>query len=336
MTREQLFERVIEHSSIGRPLFSPILMQFAAHHIGRSYKEFYLDHTVLVEANIRCMHDFAASTVSCISDPGREAEGFGGVFEYPQESVPHCISYPVSLEKDPQELKIPDPNVETRMRDRIDAIRLYRERLDGDVPIIGWVEGPLALACDVMDLSSMLMAMLTEEQFTHNLLDKTMVVSEKFAVAQIEAGAHIIGIGDAICSQISPSEYEKWVLPYHRRLTDSIHAHGALVKLHICGDITHLLPSISRVGVDILDLDWQVDMEHAYELLGDSVIRCGNIDPAAVIEQQDPTWIMEAVNQLVSREKGRPFILSAGCEITPLTPKENLKAISEALTANRD
>ena len=35
---------------------------------------------------------------------------------------------------------------------------------------------------------------------------------------------------------------------------------GAFVKLHICGNITHLLPAIADLDIDILDVDHMVDM----------------------------------------------------------------------------
>jgi MtaA/CmuA family methyltransferase len=327
MTKDSLFKLVTERSAAGSPMFSPLLMQFAAHQVGKTYSDFYLDHRVLVEANIQCQNDFQIDTVSCISDPGREAEAFGGKFDYPPEAVPHCVEYAVNFDSDPASLPRPDVHRARRTLDRIEAIKLYTKRVSPDTLIIGWVEGPLASACDIMDLSEVLMAMMTEEDFTTKLLDKTLQTAKDFAASQIEAGCHIVGIGDAICSQISPDQYEQWIEPRHRELVEWIHEKGALAKIHICGNITHLLGSLKRVGMDILDLDWQVDLQKAYEILGDDVIRCGNLDPAGVIENKEPAEIKRLTMEIIEQERGRPFMLSGGCEITPLTPPENLKAM---------
>ena len=154
--------------------------------------------------------------------------------------------------------------------------------------------------------------------------------AKAFALAQIEAGCDIIGMGDAICSQISPAMYTAYIKDLHKELVDFIHANGALVKIHICGDITHLLPHLREVGPDILDLDWMVDMEEAYQVLGSKIIRAGNLDPAGVVEQRSSEAVFAQTRALVERERGRPFILSAGCEITPLTPPENLLAMRQA------
>jgi hypothetical protein len=51
-------------------------------------------------------------------------------------------------------------------------------------------------------------------------------------------------------------------------LFEAIRAQGGLVKLHICGNINHLLPHIGGLGVDILDIDQLVDPKKAREASG--------------------------------------------------------------------
>jgi uroporphyrinogen-III decarboxylase len=156
------------------------------------------------------------------------------------------------------------------------------------------------------------------------LIDKTTVTAKEFAKAQVEAGCDIIGMGDAICSQISDDQYREYVKEKHKEIVDFIHTLGAAVKIHICGDITHLLPDLKNVNPDILDLDWMVDMEDAYDILGDEIIRCGNLDPVSIIQQLSSAELAVEVEDLCIKEKDRPFILSGGCEITVDTSAENL------------
>jgi uroporphyrinogen decarboxylase len=112
-------------------------------------------------------------------------------------------------------------------------------------------------------------------------------------------------------------------------IIDFIHEKGGKVKLHICGNITHLIPRIKKLKVDILDIDWQVDMEYAYTEMVPDVIRCGNINPVTI---QDLTaeMLTEKTRNLILFEKGKKFILSGGCEITVKTSTENLIVMSEA------
>jgi uroporphyrinogen decarboxylase len=310
--------------------FRPILMQFAAHHFGVNYRDFYLDHENLVAANIACMEVFGMDAVGLISDPMREAEAFGARCEYPEEMVPHCPDPPIKTLQDVEVLQAPDIFTAKRTRDRIDGVRLYRKKLDSDIPIIGWIEGPLAEACDLVGVSQMLLKLATEPEFTRLLLNKLVATAKAFAKAQIDAGCAIIGMGDAICSQISSKMYKEYVMELHREIIEFIHSQDAMVKMHICGNIAHLLPCLAELKPDIIDIDWMVDMDQAFEVLGSGIIRSGNLDPVSVIEQLTAEEVYILTKELVEKERGRPFILSGGCEITPNTPPDNLLAMRKA------
>ncbi len=313
----------------GETFFQPILMQYAARQLGISYRDFYLDHRALVDANLHCLEALEMDAVNLISDPYREAEAFGARFDYPESFVPICTHYPVKTLSDVHTLKNPDVYQAKRTRDRIDGAAFFRERLDPKVPVIGWIEGPLAEACDLVGMSEMMLKLAMEPEFCRLLLQKVVQTAKDFARAQIEAGCQIIGIGDAACSQISPVMYREFVLQHHREIIDDIHGSGALVKLHICGNITHLLPDLKAVGPDILDLDWMVDLDHAYQQLGDGIIRCGNLDPVAVIERAGREQIIEQTKTVLAKEKDRPFWLSGGCEITVDTASEKLRVMRD-------
>jgi uroporphyrinogen-III decarboxylase len=155
-------------------------------------------------------------------------------------------------------------------------------------------------------------------------------VSVAFARAQVEAGADIIGIGDAIASQISPEMYRRFALPYEKRVFDAVHELGALGRLHICGNTTHLLELMPESGADIIDLDWMVDWPKAGALFGDRLPLCGNFDPVAIMLQGTPQEVYRATLDCLETG-GRLNISGAGCEIPDNTPPKNLQAQTRAL-----
>ncbi len=183
---------------------------------------------------------------------------------------------------------------------------------------------------DLAGVSEILLKLAIEPDFVRRLMDVCLVTARDFARAQIEAGSDVMGVGDAICSQISPGMYEEFVLPLHRELFDYIHSLGALVKLHICGNITRHLTLIGTSGADIVDIDWMVDMDAARRELGDRVTLCGNLDPVSAVQDRTAHEVFELSRKLVEKRRGERFILSGGCEITVGTPHENLKAMRRA------
>ena len=330
MTKAQLFNLLSERQiPDGKTLFRPILMHFAARFSGKTYGQFASDYRTLVDCNLKAMDHFDLDLVGLISDPYRETSAFGAKVSFPDEAVPVCKEIIVNSIKDIKKLKNPDVYKGERTLDRINGAELFQKELKGEVPVIGWIEGPLAEACDLAGISNMLMYLMADPDFCHMLMDKCVITAKDFAKAQIEAGCQIIGMGDAICSQIDAYTYDTYVKNRHKEIIDYIHECGGKVKLHICGNITHHLPSISELNVDILDLDYQVDLDEAYDVVGPDVIRCGNINPV-LVEERSAQEIYEASKMLVNKEKGRKFILSAGCEITVNTKPENLMAMRNA------
>ncbi len=329
-TKKELFEDLVsDNPDPSRKIFRPILMHFAARFAGYTYGQFASDYRVLVESNIKCAGYFDLDMVGVISDPYRETSAFGARVEFPPEAVPICLDKVIKTPEDVEDLKNPDVYKNERTLDRIKAAEHFQHLLKGTYPVIGWVEGPLAEACDLAGVSEMLMMLMIDPDTSQRLLDKCMITAKDFAKAQIGAGCDIIGMGDAICSQIDQATFDMFVRDRQKEIIDFIHENGAMVKLHICGDITHLLPSIRKVGADIVDLDWQVDFDHAYEVLGDKVILTGNIDPV-LVKDLSKEGVFEKTKELLAKVHGKKHILSAGCEISVLTPPENLMAMRTA------
>lgn len=330
MTKTEQFRALLQNGPLpDKVLFRPILMYFAANFIGKTYGEFASDYNVLVEANLRCMDEFGLDMLGLISDPYRETSAFGAKIQFVPDGVPRCLNYVVKNLDDVINLKNPDVHKAERTLDRIKAGEVLSRKTQGNIPIIGWIEGPLAEACDLAGVQNMMMQLMMDPDFANRLMDKCMVTAKDFAKAQIEAGCEIIGMGDAVCSQIDAETYQTFVKERHKELIDFIHSLGGKIKLHICGDTNHLLPHYNDLNLDILDLDWQVDISHARSVVGEKVILAGNINPV-LVQDKSRDEVFSLCRSLVEKHKNERFILSAGCEITVLTPPENLKAMDEA------
>ena len=311
-------------------LFHPILMQFAAKINNSSYTEFMTDYRVLVESNVKCLELTDHDIVGLISDPFRETAAFGGKVEFSGDLNPVCNPIVLSL-KDIESLKNPNVYKSERTHDRIMGAKYFHDILGYDIPVYGWIEGPLAEAADLAGVNNILLKLLMEPDFVRKLMDICVITAKDFAKAQVEAGCLLIGIGDAICSQVDPETYHSMILPLHQEIIDYIHVIGAFTKLHICGDITHILPELALTGTDILDLDWMVNFSTAREKCGNKMILCGNLDPVSCIQKKNPEEINKCSQQLINDQKNSRFILSGGCEITRDTPVENLIAMKHAL-----
>ena len=303
-------------------------MMHAATLYGCTYTEFMTDYHKLVDSNIHLLEIYDHDAVSVISDPYREAAAFGAKIIFDGDQSPRAERLIHTME-DVERLQNPNVYAHERTLDRIKAVELFRQKLGADFPVIGWVEGPLAEAADLSDVSDTLMDLMIAPEKVKRLMQKTLHTAKDFALAQIKAGANIIGIGDAVCSQIAQEMYDEFCLPLHKELFDFIHSHGALVKLHICGNISHLLPSLAQTDLDILDIDWMVDPAAAYKAMGSSVMICGNVDPVSILLDGSRESILAQYNKVKEALPPENWIFMAGCEIPRHTPQENMQYARE-------
>ncbi len=314
---------------VDRVLNFDIFMMRAAHHIGAPLSKYYLDYRVLCEANLAVLKEFDLDIVQAISDPYREAVDTGLEVEFPTDNLPLSKKPLIVEPNDLGNVRFPVQNFGARMTDRLEGIRAMREQVGDEVPVMGWVEGALAEAADLRGMTNIMRDLAKRPAWLKELLEKCVEVEIAFACAQIDAGAHMIGLGDAVASLISPHMYREFALPYEQRIFEAIKAKGGIPRLHICGNTTHLLKDMAQSGAQIVDIDSMVDMRQAAEAL-DGIIICGNLNPVSIFLQGSPDQVREGVFTNAAVGYAR-WISAGGCEIPDQTPAENLHAQSQAL-----
>lgn len=314
---------------IDRTPLMPITMMFAADHHGQPYGRYAADHRVLVAAQLKVAETYGFDYVSCISDPAREAADCGADVQLFDDQPP-AINEMNALLADKAALKRlqpPDPSGRGRMRDRVQAAALFREKLAGQRLIEGWIEGPCAEAADLRGINTLMMDFYDDPDFVHELFEWVFQLALRFARAQIDAGVELMGVGDAAASLVGPQIYRDFVWAYEKRLVDALHEMGCKVRLHICGNINSILEPIGRLGCEIVDLDFPVPVAAARAAMGPQPVLLGNLDPVRVLRDGTPETITAAVAQC-HHEAGSRYIIGAGCEVPRGTPHENVMALT--------
>ena len=330
MNSLQRTQDFINGLSVDRPPFHPILMRFAAKYAGVKYKDFCLNYKYKCDTNIRCARDFSYDWVNVMSDAYAEASAYGTRLVYPEDNLPQVTELLVKEISDIDKLKVLKVDDHLRLKARVDEIREFNRLVGNTKFICGWVEGPLAAFCDVRDLSAVCMDMYENPEKLKLALDIMTESAAAFITAQVKAGAHCIGIGDAVCSLISPELYKEFVFPLEKALVEHTHSLNARVKLHICGNTTAILPDMVKTGADIVDIDHLVgSMSNFIDLFPAKQVPSGNSDPVSVICDGTSKSISESVLQCYRATNGRG-IVSAGCEIPPDTSLENFRAYRDA------
>jgi MtaA/CmuA family methyltransferase len=318
----------------GRPLdhlaLMPITMMFAAEQTGVKYRDYVTDYRVLVESQMRVAERFDFDYVSVISDPAREAADCGARVEFFEHQPPALVEEQARLSDRAElaHLDPPDPLGGGRMTDRVHGVALFKEKLRGEKLIEGWIEGPCAEAADLRGINALMLDFFDEPAFVRDLFEFVIALELRFARAQVEAGADLIGLGDAAASLVGPQIYEEFVWPYEKRLVEGLHALGTRVRLHICGNTRGILDGLGRLGCEIVDLDFPVPLAEARARMGPKQVLLGNIHPVKVLRDGTPAAISEAIAEC-HRQAGPAYVVGAGCEVPRDTHPGNVLALRD-------
>jgi uroporphyrinogen decarboxylase len=308
-----------------------IVMAIAAREAGASYREFVTDYKKLVQGSIICAEKYGLDSVGVISDPMRETSAFGASIVIPENAVPYAEKSLVDDDFNLSILKRFDPMESERTLDRIKACELLRRETGNNYPIIGWVEGCVAEAADLRGINELMIDLAVHEDYLDEFLSIIHEQQKRFALAQLKAGADFIGVGNAAASLIGPELYQRYGFLWDKAIVDYVHENGGRVKLHICGNISPLLPLLKEAAPDILDIDWMVDIGSAAVFFrGTKTVVSGNVNPVDVIMRGSRQMVEEAVLNCIQAGNDTTLI-AGGCEIPAAAPDENLLAMNKML-----
>ena len=330
MTSKERIYAILKGASYDRPAVTPIFMAWAANFIGHTYRDYYLDGDVLVQAQLAVIRTFNLDQISAISDPWREASAYGMEFDYPADGVGRPKDVLIKTHNDISKVKLLDIENAERTKQRIESVRKMAAEVGQTHSVLGWVEGPMAEYGDLRGVENAMLDMIDKPELFIKAGEIIVQNAITFAVAQVKAGADMVGVGDSAASLIAPKMYAELVLPLEQKLIAAIHGAGAAVKLHVCGNIKNIVQHMAKSGADIIDVDWMVSLAEARELVhkgrvGTQVTLCGNFDPVSILFEGSPQDVADAARQCLKAVPDK-FILMPGCEVPPATPEQNIRA----------
>jgi MtaA/CmuA family methyltransferase len=332
MTSYERYLAVCELREPDRVPVSPLIMTFAARLVDIPYGDYCRYGELLAQAQLACIRRFGYDSVNVTSDAVREAEAVGAPVFWQEDEVPGASEEPfIKGREDFKQLRLPDPLGDNRMHEQINALKILRRELGDDEVVYGWVEAPFQESAMLRNINYFMVDIIQEPALIHQLMRFSLEMELAFGLAQIEAGARFIGVGDAVASLTSPRHYEEFNFPYVAELIAGLKKAGARVKYHACGNTKALLPLFAQLEADIINLDTLVDLAEAKRLLGHKMCLKGNFDPTRILLQGDPEAVTTAARQSIQAGgQDGGFILSPGCELPRDTPPENLEALVEA------
>jgi uroporphyrinogen decarboxylase len=268
--------------------------------------------------------------VSC--DVTVEAEALGGKVAYPEDAGGSMIEHPVHSRADLDRLKVPKPLTDGRMPLMLKTVSLVRSRVGDNTFIAATVQGPMNVAAQLVGVSRAMMLIFKDPDFLERLLDFAVEVSFAYGTAMYRAGANCVTLGEATCSasMLGPVHYRRFVKPRHDRLIAAFKAAGHPYQtMHICGKLEPILDQVADTGVRSADMDSPVDLAASRRRLGRRLTMIGNVSPVELMAAP-AARITELAREVLAGREELGLVLGAGCNMSPRTPPENIRAMVEA------
>ncbi|MGS0628837.1 MULTISPECIES: uroporphyrinogen decarboxylase [Photorhabdus] len=194
---------------------------------------------------------------------------------------------PILSRADVEKLPIPDPEMELSYV--LDAVRVIRKTLAGQVPLIGFSGSPWTLATYMVEggsskaFTKIKKMMYAEPAVMHQLLDKLADSVILYLNAQIKAGAQSVMIFDTWGGVLTGRDYREFSLRYMHQIVDGLirenEGRRVPVTLFTKGG-GQWLEAMAETGCDALGLDWTTDIADARRRVGNKVALQGNMDPS--------------------------------------------------------
>jgi [methyl-Co(III) methanol-specific corrinoid protein]:coenzyme M methyltransferase len=230
--------------------------------------------------------------------------------------------------KDLEGMEMPENLLDKgRIQAVLGAIKIIRERVGPDVPIIGGIEGPITLASDLASIKSFMKWSLKKPELLEQVLDFATDATISYANSMVLAGADVVSIADPVASPdlMSPDSFKNVLQPRLQKFSSNV---DSVTVLHICGNVNPILNYMADCGFEGLSVEEKIgSVKKAKEILGDRARLVGNISSPFTLLPGPVDKIKTEAKQVLADGVD---VLAPGCGIAPMTPLSHIKAMVEA------
>jgi [methyl-Co(III) methanol-specific corrinoid protein]:coenzyme M methyltransferase len=230
--------------------------------------------------------------------------------------------------KDLEGMEMPENLLDKgRIQAVLSAIKIIREKVGPDVPIVGGMEGPVTLASDLSSVKSFMKWSLKKPELLEQVLDFATEATIAYANSMVLAGADIIAIADPVASPdlMSPESFKNMLQSRLERFSSNV---NSVTVLHVCGNVNPILDYMADCGFEGLSVEEKIgSVKKAKEILGDRTRLVGNISSPFTLLPGPVDKIKTEAKQALADGVD---VLAPGCGIAPMTPVSHIKAMVEA------
>ena len=336
MLKNDLFLRALKGESVERP---PVWMMRQA---GRYLPEFRALRDKY-DFFTRCrMPEIAAEiTVQPIDIVKSDAAIlFSDILVVPQamnievlmkENVGPFLPNPIRTAQDVEQVIVPD--IQETLGYVMEAIKITKEMLNNEVPLIGFAGSPWTIFCYAVEgqgsksFDKAKGFCFSQPEAAHALLQKITDTTIAYLLEKVKAGVDAVQIFDSWGGMLSPVDYQEFSWKYINQIVEAL---SEVTEVIVFGKgCWFALGEMAQSKASALGVDWTCSPKNARLFAGNDITLQGNFDPSRLLSPI-PT-IKKMVHQMIDEFGKDKLVVNLGHGILPNIPVDHAKAFIEAV-----
>ena len=225
------------------------------------------------------------------------------------------------------------PEIESSLGYVLDAIKMTKEKLEDEIPLIGFAGSPWTILCYCVEgqgsksFDKARGFCFTQPEAAHALLQKITDTTIAYLKAKVKAGVNAVQVFDSWGGMLSPVDYQEFSWKYIQQIVDALKDEAPVIVFG--KGCWFALKEMAYSGASAVGVDWTCSAMNARYLTGGKITLQGNFDPARLLSP--PETIKKMVTQMINEFGKDKYIVNLGHGILPNIPLENAEAFIEAV-----
>ncbi len=248
-----------------------------------------------------------------------------------QDNIGPVLPNPIRKASDVDHVFIPDIN-ET-LGYVMDAIDMTREKLDNEVPLIGFAGSPWTIFCYAVEgkgsksFDKAKGFCFSNPVAAHQLLQKITDTTILYLKEKVKHGVNAVQVFDSWGGMLSPADYTEFSWQYINQIVEAL---ADETKVIVFGKgCWFALNDMSKSKAAAIGVDWTCSPRNARYLTGGKKTLQGNFDPSRLLSPIPV--IKKMVHEMIDEFGKDNYVVNLGHGILPNIPVDHAKAFVEAV-----
>ncbi|WP_152286436.1 uroporphyrinogen decarboxylase [Flavicella marina] len=229
------------------------------------------------------------------------------------------------------------PDIDETLGYVMDAIKLTKQMLEDEIPLIGFAGSPWTILCYCIqgqgskNFDKAKEFCFTQPVAAHTLLQKITDTTIAYLKKKVEAGVNAVQVFDSWGGMLSPADYQEFSWKYINQIIEALKDDAPVIAFG--KGCWFALEEMSKSNASALGVDWTITPEWARKLTGGNITLQGNFDPTRLFSP--PAEIKKQVKTMIDAFGKDKYIVNLGHGILPNIGLENAGAFIEAVKEYR-